>query len=240
MTSYQLQSTRAPHRGMKSKNTSHTLITKTLPKILAAPSFQVFTYTKCGHAESHHEFFGQLADVLSDMPQGLRLRAVLKAHPASQPQCWLIVQGGDIGELAILLNLTPASADAFSADLDQAAAHGTNVVRVREGAMVTEPGMTQGLSRWLVERGHIAYMVCDFVSQSGGLAAVELTYIFNGDRAASREFGAQVCEVMYAETSTYSASQAAKFLTRLKHHLWGRPRMVVTVGNAADLWPTVF
>ncbi|WP_353543792.1 hypothetical protein [Deinococcus xinjiangensis] len=223
---------------MKSKNTSHTLITKTLPKILAAPSFQVFTYTKCGHAESHHEFFGQLADVLSDMPQGLRLRAVLKAHPASQ-QCWLIVQGGDIGELASVLNLTPASADAFGADLDQAA-QGTNVVRVREGAMVTEPGMTQGLSRWLVERGHIAYMVCDFVPQSGGLAAVELTYIFNGDRAASRQFGKQVCEVMYAETSTYSPAKAAKFLTRLKHHLWGRPRMVVTVGNAADLWPTVF
>lgn len=211
---------------------------------LARPvaSCQVFTYTTHSTFGANHEFFGQLADVLSDMPQGLRLRAVLKAHPASQPQCWLIVQGGDlgIGELATVLNLTPASADAFSDDLDQAAAHGTNVVRVREGAMVTEPGMSQGLSRWLVERGHIAYMVCDFVPQSGGLAAVELTYIFNGDRAASREFGAQVCEVMYAETSTYSASQAAKFLTRLKHHLWGRPRMVVTVGNAADLWPTVF
>lgn len=182
-----------------------------------------------------------LAEVLEEMPSTMQIRVVMEIDANARQNCWMLVQGlvpEQHEELLLLfarLGVQLHSGKLPEFDFEDGS-HA--VVRVREGGSVTRPGMTRELTRWLVQHGHVAYLVFDYQHAPGvGLARYDLAFILRDLAHVTGPFSEEVADVLATDTTTYRQERAAGFFRKLRSWTLGRPKLDACMGNIADLFP---
>lgn len=208
----------------------------------ADPSPVVFNYQAQSHtARVDLTLLDSLAEVLEEMPNTMQIRVVMEIDENARQNCWMLVRGLAPQQHDDLLftfaglgvELRSSNLPEFGFDDDSHA-----VVRVREGGSVTRPGMTRELTRWLIQHGHVAYLVFDYQhAPAVGLARYDLAFILRDLAHVTGPFSEEVADVLATDTSTYRRQQAAGFFRKLRSWTLGRPKLDACMGNIADLFP---
>lgn len=211
----------------------------TLAAQQAAPSPVVFQYEIQAQADVNLPMIDTLADALGELPRTTQIRVVMEIGVAGRLHCWMMMRGlSPQAEAELLstfeqLGIPLRSGTLPEFDFDDAT-HA--VVKVREGGSVTRPGMTRELTRWLIQRGHVAYLVFDSRHTSvPGLAYYDLAFVMRDQ--ALPPFADVVAEVMDTATAIYRRRQAAGFFKSLRAWTLPRPKLDACMGNIADLFP---
>lgn len=202
----------------------------------------VFNYRARSHAaQVDLALIDLLADALEELPATMQMRVVKEIGESSDTACWMMVCGLTPGRQEELVTIfARLGAELRRSPLPLLGFDETShaVVRVREGGSVTRPGMTRELTRWLIERGHVAHLIFDYKHTSTvGLARYDLAFVMRDLAHVTGPFSEEVAEVMSSDTTTYRRQQATAFLKRLRSWTLSRPQLDACTGNIADLFP---
>lgn len=114
-------------------------------------------------------------------------------------------------------------------------------VTVVGGWSVTQPGMTRGVTRWMLRSGQVSHLFLDAVCDAAtGLAYFDLTFVLavgRGNCTVASDLAELLDDTLEVDTRRHRGAAVLNLLERLNpQKLSRRPRQAGCLGNIADLF----